>query len=65
MHTVRNTKLNYDEINKMQNLACDCNCTVKVKGAGDITRKATVEFEWAAGRVGISNWETSLRLSMV
>lgn len=37
---------------------------VKVKGAGDVPKKATTGFEGLAGRVGISKWETSFRLTV-
>lgn len=40
MLIISKTKLNYEKMNEMHNLACDFNCMVKVKGAGDIARKA-------------------------
>lgn len=64
MHTVRNTKLNYNKMNKVQNPACDFKHMVKVKGAGDVPRKATVGFEGLAGRMGISKWETSFGMTV-
>lgn len=40
VHTICKTKLNYEKMNEMHNLACDFNCMVKIQGAGEVARKA-------------------------
>lgn len=47
MRNINKTKLNYEKMNEMHNLACDFNCMVKVTGAGEVVRKAMgVWDEW-------------------
>lgn len=40
MHTIKKTKLNYNKMSEMHNLAYEFNCMVKVKRAGEIARQA-------------------------
>ena len=63
MHTVRKTKLNYDQMSDMHNLY-DSNCMIKVKGATEIAREAMMRSGWVGGIVGIPSWEKVLSQSM-